>query len=272
MRTNSPSPSALERSARLVEDEATLEERIDELERDLDECQDELDDLVADRRDLEETVSERREFSDEVHETFREIGREARQSVLQVDDPTSDFHDWIGTGWVYNDGLVTTASSVPEHSDELELITYEDSRREVEAVRLPDDVPVAALETSTEGIDPLPVGSADGLEADEELLCVSNPARIGGWLLSVGRYLGPVPDDDSAFRTDHPIPGAVSGSPVLDLDGRVVGVAVGDRQRDEPPTPDSLSRSETLFERYPETRDLEVVRIDEFVSRFEEER
>ena len=271
MRTNSPSPSALERSARLVEDEATLEERIDELERDLDECQDELDDLVADRRDLEETVSERREFSDEVHETFREIGLEARQSVLQVDAPAFDFQDWIGTGWVYDD-VVVTASRVPELADELDLITYEGSRREVEAVRLPDGVPVAALEVSTEGIDPLPVGSADGLEADEELLCVSNPARVGGWLLSVGRYLGPVPDDDSAFRTDHPIPGAVSGSPVLDRDGRVVGVAMGDRQRDEPPTPESLSRSETLFERYPETRDLEVVHVDEFVTRFEEER
>lgn len=263
-------------------DEEALRDAIESLERQLADCEDEVESLEARRGNLETSVSERRAFPDDVHETMRAVGKEARASVVALDDPDHHFRA-NGTGWVVDDGVLVTARSVvagpradvvegwegpvPDGPETLVPETIDGRELPIEGTTIDERAGVALVETATDGLDPLSSGSTDGLEDGDPLLVLGHPAQLGRWVMTLGRYAGA--DGTDRFRVDAPVSHAttgqgllvppIAGAPVFDLGGTVVGVVEGTRLRADDLAPGAHTKSETPLQRLPDTYDLLAV-------------
>jgi len=86
------------------------------------------------------------------------------------------------------------------------------------------DHDIAVLRTDYTNAPPLPVGSSKELTPGQPLVQVGHPGGIGNWVISLGGY---VSMEGDSFRGDVPGRPGVSGSPILTLDGKVVGLTNG---------------------------------------------
>lgn len=229
-------------------------------------------------------------FDDEVHERMADVARERRESVvhLYVDHP-----DWdepktpAGTGWVYDDGLVATNAHVLDLAGnffETQTVeTFDGDRRDGELFALderPRELDAALIEVSTEGLDPLPIGSSESLEIDDPLVRIGHPGQYGSWTMALAAYRG-AGGHDTRFRDEGPSGPGNSGSPILDEDGSVVGLHTGSGTFDEFGEDDAfedsdfvfderIEKSSTVFERYPSRHVGNQHQIEPVVELFEE--
>ena len=260
------------------DDPDALRERIEELESDLDDRSERLAALEAEVEELDAEASALREYPQEVHERFREIGTAARESVVLIDTmngstegQATDF--WLSSGWACGDDLVATAVNTSPNQITVEELdppwieTYDGERHAGTTLTAGEspDPRVALIEAPTDGLDPLSIGTADDLDEGDPILCVGHPTMTGRWLLSVGTYLRDG-DDPATFVTDLPVDHGITGGPVFDLDGDVVGIAGSEVDRVEDPKPGWATRSETPYEYYPSVFDQSVIRIDDAVA------
>lgn len=156
-------------------------------------------------------------FSNEIVEKTRQVGLEARKSVL-----------W-GTAWVIAPGLiVTNGHNVVgvgiKGMVKLETIDGETFEAEVLGYEL-EPLDVAILGTNYTKLTPLRIGSSKNLKVGDPLIQIGHPSAIGRWVIS----LGPVTHNSGEgwILSKVPILGGNSGSPVLTLDGKVVGMTSG---------------------------------------------
>ena len=239
--------------------EAELRQRIDELETELADCrtliekeEDRIDDLELETRTLDDEL----DLSEEIHDRLRGQALDARASVIKliVESPVAD-EQTHGTGWVYDDGLVVTNAHNVFADDTPVIETFDGDHRDGVVVGKNEDMrpDVALVEVSTDGLDPLSTGASTDLDVGDAAIAIGHPNAYGDWLLSVGEYLGSVGDSPGVGIT-IPSSGGSSGSPIIDGDGRVVGMhARTDWPEDVPPNPEEITRSGAVFERYPET-------------------
>lgn len=259
-----------------------LRAAVRDLEDELAECRDRIERREHRSEEHESAIAELRAFPDAVHEELRSIGTDARPSVLSIDDP-DDHLASNGTGWVIDDGLVVTAATVlrgpdpaslqgwtgpvPDGPDSVVLETVHGDELPVERTVVDGESPVGIVETETDGLDPLPTDPADGLEDGDPLLCLGHPGHVGRWVMSLGRYREM--DDRASFRFDGPVSHAttdqptlvapISGAPLFDLDGRVVGLVEGPRPREDELAPGADRWSGPVFQGLPDTYDLRAV-------------
>ncbi len=85
-------------------------------------------------------------------------------------------------------------------------------------------VDVAILRTDYTKAPGLPVGSSGGLKEGDPLVQVGHPGGIGNWVMTLGEV---VMRHGSRLVGTVPTAGGMSGSPVLTLDGKVVGITTG---------------------------------------------
>lgn len=177
-------------------------------------------------------------FSGRTIEQGRTVGIAARSSVVVlqiVEGGTPTNH---ATAWFVDDGyLFTNAHNVyPSGPDtEFQGVTQDGDRFDVEVVDLFEEMfpDVALLRTGYRGSDPLPLTAVDELEPGQPLVQVGHPGEIGFWIISMGRFIEDRPEwtfDQEPFTAlKSVVPGrpGVSGSPVLTLDGAVVGMTNG---------------------------------------------
>jgi len=207
---------------------------------------------------LQATISVLREsapdsrFGEAVRSAALDVGESVRASVvyLQMEGDGRRSH---GTGFLIDSDLVVTNSHVIGDSEDVTCWTLGGDTLSVSVVGRVEgnDPDVAALRVADADADEgraLTTGDSTPLSADQPLVQVGHPGSFGNWVISLGPFV-----DRARFRSADggthaelktlvpTIPGN-SGSPVLTLDGEVVGLTYAGLPKtykapDEAPTP-----------------------------------
>jgi len=161
----------------------------------------------------------------------KDLGLQIRESVVYIDVDLPGTKGSHGTGWFIDDqGTILTNDHVINGNEELTVYTLDGTEYTPTVKgRSKDENPDAALLEIDADSTPLEFGSEDTLDTDEPLLEVGHPAVSGAWIISLGRYEGineyrTSPDD---LTSSMPTSSGSSGSPLLTLDGKVVGLTYG---------------------------------------------
>jgi serine protease Do len=193
--------------------------------------------------------------------SFTEVARVAKPSVVNVSttqkvhasgspdagqlpqDPFFDFfrhfqmpqpHDFtqrsLGSGVIVRpDGYVVTNAHVVKNADEIVIKLHDERELKAKVVGIDEKTDIALLHA--EGASGLPVatlGNSDRLQVGEWVVAIGNPFGLSetvtaGIVSAKGRSIGAGPYDDF-IQTDASINPGNSGGPLLDLEGRVVGI------------------------------------------------
>ncbi len=139
-----------------------------------------------------------------------------------------------GSGFVYDEqGHIITNYHVIEGANELFVTFFDETRVPAEVVGIDpsNDLAVIKVDVAPDLLRVIPLGDSDRLKVGRFLIAIGNPFGLQqtlttGVVSSLGRIIeGP----DGRFigeiiQTDAAINPGNSGGPLLDLDGRVVGV------------------------------------------------
>jgi S1-C subfamily serine protease len=140
-----------------------------------------------------------------------------------------------GSGFVYdNEGHIVTNYHVIENADEL-LVTLADGqvyKAEVVGSDPTNDLAVLRIDGGTDLPQPLVLGDSDFLRVGQFVLAIGNPYGLQrtlttGVVSALGRVIESPQDNrfiGEAIQTDAAINPGNSGGPLLDLQGRVIGV------------------------------------------------
>lgn len=134
-----------------------------------------------------------------------------------------------GTAWALTGGRLVTAAHVVDElgGDRLDAVTFGGARYAVTDIRRVQSSDLAFLSAADEPGTTLPLGRSTELEAGQPLVQIGH-TRVAYWAVTLGRFRGTVERSSMALLTsDLPVMRGNSGSPVLTLDGDVVGMTVG---------------------------------------------
>jgi serine protease Do len=202
--------------------------------------------IVTDAAESETTAtSGTKPFSRSVRERARTLGARVQRSVVRI---TTD--DGGGTGWLIDDGYILTNSHIVQHTTSVAIKTFDNRTGTATRVGYHRDLfpDIALLETDLDTPLPLSMTTTATLSHGDIVLAVGHPITVGEWAISLGRYdrynahsnwlLATIPTGDGN-----------SGSPLLTLDGNVVGCINGTTR--EAHTIERMNRSETVYTAYP---------------------
>ena len=192
----------------------------------------------------------------DVQEAFKRAIAEAGPSVVAVystktiaigarhrplNDPLFDFffdlprprefkQQGIGSGFVIDgEGRILTNSHVVEGADEVKVKLADD--RELVATVIGTDPPtdLALIHVDVEGLEPIELGDSTSLEVGDWVLAIGNPFGLSrtvsaGIVSAKGRANMGIVDYEDFIQTDAAVNPGNSGGPLVDLDGRVVGI------------------------------------------------
>jgi serine protease Do len=136
----------------------------------------------------------------------------------------------LGSGVIVRpDGYVVTNAHVVKDADEIVVKLHDDRELKAKVVGIDEKTDLALLHA--EGAEGLPVaslGDSGQLEVGEWVVAIGNPFGLSetvtaGIVSAKGRSIGAGPYDDF-IQTDASINPGNSGGPLLDLEGRVVGI------------------------------------------------
>lgn len=155
----------------------------------------------------------------------RQTGIDARPGVVYLETDRGGGQYGAGTGWILDENRIVTNGHVVETAGEVTCYTLEGESLAVDVVGTSTQPDVALLRTDDPVPATLPTGSSDDLDSDQPLVQVGHPGGVGYWIISLGRLRrgrGLLGGD----RLVSTVPSAQgnSGSPLLTLDGRVVGL------------------------------------------------
>lgn len=216
--------------AEAQKENAALNEQITKLESDLEGCQRRL-----------ETVNIWG-FDQETIDRLQKLADTLTDSVVVIDAITEDGLWSIGTGWVYDDGIIASNAHVVEprrlpdgysitqytvwdrmgQQTEGKLLGYTygeddifDRREDIGFLEVP--------ESMTEGRQ-MEQGVSRHLSTDEPLVQIGHPYSLEFWTAAAGPFIG---HREPFFASNIPGQPGVSGSPIIDLSGEVVGMTWG---------------------------------------------
>jgi S1-C subfamily serine protease len=168
-------------------------------------------------------------FPIEYEEKAVQIAADIRESIVYVTG--MKVNSGIGTGWVVAPNMIVTNEHVANHDEEYygqiairtidgEIIpgavVYEDAYRDIAMIELERDVDKPALEI----VDSL-------VDVGETVVAVGHPGRIGNWAAMAGVVTDNNYYDGESILTSLPISTGASGSPIMNMDGKVVGIVSG---------------------------------------------
>lgn len=214
---------------------------LDEVEIAIANLEYEAEDLATAERGLTLLAKQLEEgFPEDTMETAKSVGDAARESVVYINAILDGEMLGSGTGWYISDHEVVTNAHVVKDSftmetaDELEIFQFDGEKYEGYVVGAPEftQPDIALVETSGSGT-PLPVHTDRNLEEGQPLVQVGHPGGVGNWYVTMGMFVTrehwEIPDGAEYYDIKTTVPGTsgVSGSPVMDLQGRVVGLTWG---------------------------------------------
>jgi len=155
--------------------------------------------------------------------------------------PEEFFMPGEGSGFVYDkEGHIVTNNHVVEGAEEIEVTFFDGTIVKAEVVGTDPDSDLAVLKVDLppEGLQAVELGDSDGLEVGQRVIAIGNPFGLNGTMttgiisalgrtLPLGRISETVGGRFSIaelIQTDAAINPGNSGGPLLDSQGRVIGV------------------------------------------------
>jgi serine protease Do len=172
------------------------------------------------------------------------VFRHFKKGPFGEDDPFHDFfdrffgeerpHDFkqrsLGSGFIISkDGYIVTNNHVVENADKIEVILKDEKEFDAEIVGRDANTDLALLKIKTDRDLPvLPFGDSDALKVGQWVVAIGNPFGLehtvtAGIVSAKGRVIGSGPYDDF-IQTDASINPGNSGGPLINMDGKVVGI------------------------------------------------
>jgi S1-C subfamily serine protease len=187
--------------------------------------------------------------ADGIREDARAVGTRVQESVVDLSFGGGKSG---GTGWVVDEGYVVTNAHIARQSETFQVESFAGETGTAERVGYYESMSpdVALLETDLTGIPSLPTGDSSAVERGDPLVIVGHPQGVGKWVISLGSFLR-YEESIDWLLTDAPTNNGNSGSPLVTLDGEVVGCVSGGTTVGERPEP--VIRSERVFEAFPDS-------------------
>jgi Do/DeqQ family serine protease len=125
-------------------------------------------------------------------------------------------------------GYVMTNAHVVENANSIEVTTKDNRRLKAKLVGRDPDTDIAVLQLSANNLTAVPIGDSDRLQVGDFVLAIGNPFGLGqtvtsGIISALGRNPG-IEGYEDFIQTDASINPGNSGGPLVDLQGRVVGI------------------------------------------------
>jgi Do/DeqQ family serine protease len=126
-------------------------------------------------------------------------------------------------------GYVLTNAHVVENANSIEVTTKDNRRLKARLIGRDTETDIAVLQIPAGGLTAVPMGDSDRLQVGDFVLAVGNPFGLGqtvtsGIVSALGRTLGGIEGYEDFIQTDASINPGNSGGPLVDLQGRVVGI------------------------------------------------
>jgi serine protease Do len=179
----------------------------------------------TDARPTSTTQSGDFEFDDATRQRAREVGLAARDAVVYLELRAGNQYA-VGTGWILDEERIVTNGHVVAQGGEVTCYTVDGETLDVELVEASSRPDVALLRTTDDVPATLSTGSAEDLDREQPLVQVGHPGSVGNWVISLGTFSGRtgVLGSGETLKTSVPSAQGSSGSPLLTLDGDVVGL------------------------------------------------
>ena len=126
-------------------------------------------------------------------------------------------------------GYVLTNAHVVENASSIEVTTKDNRQLKARLIGRDPDTDIAVLQIPTGGLTAVPIGDSDRLQVGDFVLAIGNPFGLGqtvtsGIVSALGRRGLGIEDCEDFIQTDASINPGNSGGPLVDLQGRVVGI------------------------------------------------
>jgi serine protease Do len=146
------------------------------------------------------------------------------------DSPRPSKAQSLGSGAIVTaDGYILTANHVVEGAEKVK-VALSSGEKEFEAKIIGTDSPtdIAVLKIDAKDLPPIAIGDSDKLEVGDTVLALGNPFELGrtvtqGIVSATGRGVG-INAYEDFIQTDAAINMGNSGGPLIDAQGRLVGV------------------------------------------------
>jgi len=147
------------------------------------------------------------------------------------DSPQRDFKQRsLGSGFIIDsEGFIVTNNHVIEDADQIKVILADDREFDAELVGRDPKTDLALIRIEgAKDINPLELGNSDNLKVGTWVVAIGSPFGLeqtvtAGIVSAKGRIIGSGPYDDF-IQTDASINPGNSGGPLLNMEGKVVGI------------------------------------------------
>jgi len=152
-----------------------------------------------------------------------------RRSPRRYEAPKQRPRTDKGSGFIIStDGYILTNNHLAEDADKITVKLGDGRKFEAKVIGTDPESDVAALKIDAEDLSYLELADSDALEVGEWVLAIGNPFGLShtvtaGIVSAKGRRVGLTSFDDF-IQTDAAINPGNSGGPLLNLDGKVVGI------------------------------------------------
>lgn len=141
----------------------------------------------------------------------------------------------LGSGFIWStDGLIVTNAHVVEGSSTVSVLLHDGTQHQAEIIGVDPDSDLAVLKVEAGRLVPAPIGTSADLLIGEPVIAVGNPFGLSGTVTTgvVSATGRSVPSQDRGrtftdfIQTDASINPGNSGGPLLNIEGRVIGINV----------------------------------------------
>lgn len=161
---------------------------------------------------------------------LREFFDQFERHFGQQDAPARKLSS-LGSGFIISaDGYIVTNNHVVAEADEIKVkLSGRDKAYDAKKIGSDPETDLALLKIEAGGALPvLEFGNSDATKVGEWVLAIGNPFGLGqtvtaGIVSAKGRHIGAGPFDNF-LQTDASINPGNSGGPLIDMEGRVVGI------------------------------------------------
>jgi len=125
-------------------------------------------------------------------------------------------------------GHVLTNAHVVENAASIEVTTKDNRQFRAKLIGRDPETDIAVLQISGSGLTAVPMGDSDHLQVGDFVLAIGNPFGLGqtvtsGIVSALGRSPG-IEGYEDFIQTDASINPGNSGGPLVDLQGRIIGI------------------------------------------------
>lgn len=156
------------------------------------------------------------------------VAEDARASVVKIRVKLEGGTSSGGTGWAWAPDLVVTASHVVARSGARVTVATLDGRTfDAALLNTSGGQDTALLRVPGLDLRALTVGASSPVQGGQPVVAIGHPQGYAPWSVSLGHVTGTTGGAQPRVQSNAPIGSGSSGGPILDAEGRVVGMTIG---------------------------------------------